>query len=159
MKILLSGATGFVGRHLVKKLQEDGYDLTLLVRSKTTTRQSEVKKIHYYTYDNDAALLCSFMQQEKFDGVIHLASLFLAQHKDEDIKNLIESNVTLGTSLLEAATKSNVAWFINTGTFWQHYQNKKYSPVNLYAATKQAFEDIARYYLETTPINFVPFAV
>src|SRR4029077_8923064 len=34
-------------------------------------------------------------------------------------------------------------------------QSKAYSPVNLYAATKQAFEDIARYYTETSPITIV----
>ena len=99
--------------------------------------------------------LIFFMQHEKFDGIIHLASLFLAGHKPEDIKGLVESNVLFGTQLLEASVKSEVPWFINTGTFWQHYKNKKYSPVNLYAATKQAFEDIAEYYIETSPINFV----
>ena len=59
------------------------------------------------------------------------------------------------TRVLEASVKANVKWLINTGTFWQHYENRDYSPVNFYAATKQAFEAIAQYYLETTNINFV----
>jgi nucleoside-diphosphate-sugar epimerase len=48
-----------------------------------------------------------------------------------------------------------VRWFVNTGTFWQHFENQAYCPVNLYAATKQAFEDVARYYAETASTAFV----
>jgi nucleoside-diphosphate-sugar epimerase len=43
---------------------------------------------------------------------------------------------------------AGITKLINTGTSWQHYQNAAYSPVNLYAATKQAFEDILTYYAE-----------
>ncbi len=55
---------------------------------------------------------------------------------------------------MECAAQAKVKWFINTGTFWQHYEDKKYSPVNLYAATKQAFESIAQFYWETNQIKF-----
>ncbi len=139
MKLLLTGATGFIGTHLLLRLKEDGHEVMTLGRS----------------FNNDAFQMAEFMKKEKFDGIIHLASLFLAQHKPEDIKNLIESNVFFSTAVLEAAVATEIPWFINTGTFWQHYRDKKYSPVNLYAATKQAFEDIAQYYYETFPINFV----
>ena len=55
---------------------------------------------------------------------------------------------------MECATQAKIKWFINTGTFWQNYQNANYSPVNLYAATKQAFESIAKYYIDTNQIKF-----
>ncbi len=38
------------------------------------------------------------------------------------------------------------ACFLNTGSIWQHYEGAPYDPVNLYAATKQAFVDVLRYY-------------
>jgi CDP-paratose synthetase len=139
MKLLLTGATGFIGTNLQSRLQKDGHDVMTLGRS----------------FNNNAQEITAFMTKEKFDGVIHLASLFLAQHKPEDIKNLIESNVLFPTTVLESAVAAKIPWFINTGTFWQHFKNKKYSPVNLYAATKQAFEDIAQYYIESSSINFV----
>jgi nucleoside-diphosphate-sugar epimerase len=155
MKLLVTGTTGFIGNHLTEKLLKDGHTITALVRPTSSTESLSTKKIPHYIFDTDIVALTAFMQQEQFDGVIHLASLFLAQHKPEDIKNLVESNVFLGTALLEASTKSNNPWFINTGTFWQHYNNAEYSPVNLYAATKQAFQTIAQYYIETAGINFV----
>jgi len=44
---------------------------------------------------------------------------------------------------------------VNTDTSWQHYENQQYSPVNLYAATKQAFEDLLQYYLEACGLRVV----
>lgn len=154
MKILISGATGFIGQHLVEKLLEKNNDVYAIVRPST---QKEVlnKRVKLFIFNNNISDLISFIEKAKFDGVIHLASLFLAQHKPEDISDLVQSNVLFPTMLLEASSKNNVPWFINTGTFWQHYKNKRYSPVNLYAGTKQAFESIAEYYIETSAINFV----
>lgn len=50
---------------------------------------------------------------------------------------------------------SKMKRFINTGTYWQHYENKVYCPANLYAATKQSFEDIAKFYTEISNLIFV----
>lgn len=155
MKIIISGTTGFIGKHLAKRLIKDDHNIYTIVRPSTNLKFIEKEKIKFYVFDGNINNLISFMQKENFDGIIHLASLFLSQHEPKNIKELINSNVIFATSLLEASTKSKIPWFINTGTFWQHYGNKKYSPVNLYATTKQAFEDIARYYIETSNINFV----
>ncbi|MFA6587797.1 MAG: NAD(P)-dependent oxidoreductase [Patescibacteria group bacterium] len=153
MKLLISGATGFIGNYLVKRLLAEGHEIFIVVRP--SSKEIPAENIGSYVFDGDTGKLIDFMRQNNFNGIIHLASLFLAQHTTQDIKALIDSNVLFSTNLLEAASKSEVPWFINTGTFWQHFQNSTYSPVNLYAATKQAFEDIAKYYIETSNINFV----
>jgi CDP-paratose synthetase len=154
MKLLITGSTGFIGTHLVDRLLKNGHELCLVVRESTNLSAKEDSTTHY-VFDGDVSKLIAFMEKEKFDGIIHLASLFLAAHKTEDIAGLVNSNVLFGASLLEAATRAGISWFVNTGTFWQHYENKTYAPVNLYAATKQAFEDIAAYYIATSPITFV----
>lgn len=153
MNIVVSGATGFIGQHLVKRLLDEGHQVCMIARADSVP--APTKNLSVYVFDGDIQALAAFFSPGKFDGVIHLASLFLAQHKTEDVPELIKSNVLFSSCLLEAAAKNNIPWFINTGTFWQHYQNKDYSPVNLYAATKQAFQDIAQYYIETDQINFV----
>ncbi len=50
---------------------------------------------------------------------------------------------------------------MNTGTYWQNYlhDSTEYDPVNLYAATKQAFIDISKYYTETSDIKFVTLKI
>jgi nucleoside-diphosphate-sugar epimerase len=87
--------------------------------------------------------------------VIHLATLFTGEHTPEQIPDLLNSNILLGTQLLEAVAATGPVLFINTGTFAQHYSNRDYSPTNLYAATKQAFEAILHYYTESVPLKAV----
>ncbi len=155
MKILVTGATGFIGKHLLRRLLADGHTVHAVIRS--TSSQGMLDELHIapFVFENNVDALTAFLTKEKFDGIIHLASLYLKQHKPEDTFKLVESNVAFGTALLEAAAQSATPWLLNTGTFWQHYQDAPYAPVNLYAATKQAFQDIAQYYIQTSPVNVV----
>ncbi len=155
MKILITGVTGFIGKHLSKKLLKQGNTIYAIIRKQSAREKLEQNNIKCFIDNNSTEDLITYFENEKFDGVIHLASCFIVEHKPEQIIELINSNILFSTRVLEAATRSNVKWFINTGTFWQHYENRDYSPVNLYAATKQAFESIAEYYMETSKINFV----
>ena len=154
MNILLTGATGFVGEHLSKYLLTQNHTIFALVRPTSNLDYLNTHHIPYFCFQNDVNELSEFLQAEKIDGIIHLSSLFLSQHKIHEVPLLIQTNVLFSTQVLEAACQAKTRWFINTGTFWQHFQTNGYSPVNLYAATKQAFEDIARYYWETYPIHF-----
>lgn len=156
MKILITGITGFIGKHLSRRLLKDGYEIFAIIRNPLLQDNLDKQGINCFMDDNKSMdNLLKFFENNKFDGVIHLASRFIIEHKPEDISDLINSNLLFSTRILEASVKSNAKWFINTGTFWQHYENKEYSPINLYAATKQSFEAIAQYYLETSDINFV----
>jgi nucleoside-diphosphate-sugar epimerase len=87
--------------------------------------------------------------------VFHLASLFLAQHEVADVTPLLTSNVLFGTQLAEAMAANGVTRLVNTGTSWQHYENADYDPVCLYAATKQAFEDILAHYVSVCGLRAV----
>lgn len=154
MKILVTGATGFIGQNLVKNLLDKKYEIHCLVRPCSDVSKIDTR-IKTFSYDNNIDSLIDFFQNQKFDGIVHLASLFLVSHTKNDISNLIFSNIKFGTELLEACKISNVKWFINTGTFWQnHHSQEGYNPVNLYSATKEAFEVMVKYYTETSNLIF-----
>lgn len=155
MKILITGATGFVGKHLVKYLK-DKHKLYILVRPDSDYSSLCVK--HAFTFVDNIDQLAEYLCHEKIDGVIHLASLYVFEHKSEQLKDLTLANIYLGTAILEACKKASVKWFLNTGTIWQNYdvpdKSDEYNPVNLYAASKQAFITMAKYYIETSNIRF-----
>ncbi len=79
----------------------------------------------------------------------------LALHPNSPGYRLILNNVLFSTQLAEACAVHGVRGFINVGTSWQHYRDAEYDPVCLYAATKQAFEAILRYYVETAGLKVV----
>ena len=155
MKILLTGATGFVGKNLVSELKKNN-ELHILVRPGSKWNNMGIDKV--VEFSDDVLALAKYMIEHHIDGVVHLASLYVAEHKSGDIKDLVISNVFLGTALLEACKISGVKWFLNTGTIWQNYKvenyTDQYNPVNLYAASKQAFITMAKYYTETSDIRF-----
>ena len=61
-----------------------------------------------------------------------------------------------GAHILEAMALTSVSYFINTGTYWQHYGGSStYSPSCFYAATKQSFQDILKYYTDSKLIKSI----
>lgn len=155
MKILVTGSSGFIGRHLCARLKQE-HEVFYLARPHDSSQVPGANGNTFYFADNNISALSQFIRDNQIEGIIHLASLYLQSHKEENIPDLIQSNVYFGTAVLEAAAKEDVRWFINTGTIWQNYNapdgSDAYCPVNLYAATKQAFMDIAKFYSETTDI-------
>jgi nucleoside-diphosphate-sugar epimerase len=142
---LVTGATGFIGGHLVRHLARLGWKVHALSRQVSTDSDIAIAAT-WHSYDGDYESVSRAVASTKPDVVFHLASLFLSEHKPEQIDALVNANLRFGMHLLEAMHQHNVRRLINTGTSWQHYNNADYDPVNLYAATKQAFEAIVDYY-------------
>ena len=161
MKVVVTGITGFICSHLAERLLNEGHELHAIVRK--SSRINELSEnlqnnLTFHIYDENHTimdLMTNLCKDGKPDIVYHLASLYLPSHKYEDIENLIDSNVTFGTKLLDSMRANNITNFVNTGSFAQHYKDAEYSPVNLYSATKQCFEDILKLYIEVNNINAI----
>jgi len=154
---LITGATGFVGSHLTRRLINDGWGVHIIARQNSTLNiiSDVVEKITIHRHDGTTERMLDILNESKHKVVFHLASLFLAEHQSKDIEPLIKSNILFGAQLVEAMVKNEAYNLVNTGTSWQHYNNEDYNPVCLYAATKQAFEDILKFYIETTPLRVI----
>jgi nucleoside-diphosphate-sugar epimerase len=149
-RALVTGGTGFIGSHLIPRLLKDGWEVHIITRpdSNTTVLSRSLAQVQCHVVDGSIDTMIQAVGASRPDIVFHLASLFLVQHKADDIGALVNSNILFGTQLLEAMHHHGIKRMINTSTSWQHYLNEDYNPVNLYAATKQAFESILEYYVE-----------
>jgi len=149
MKIaLVTGSTGFIGSHLINGLQAAGWQVHVIIRKPLSECLWDRTRVKTHHHDGSTESLVSIMRETSPDVVFHLASLFLSSHRVEDVVPLMQSNVQFPAQLLEAMNQANCDKLLNTGTAWQHYLGMSYSPVNLYAATKQAFGTILQYYVE-----------
>jgi nucleoside-diphosphate-sugar epimerase len=152
----VTGASGFVGTHLTRRLVRDGWDVHVLKRPGSHLANApEFSRVTTHAHDGSSEGMSFCVRNARPDVVFHLASLFLSQHSTKDVEPLIESNVLFGTQLLDAMQTSGVANIINTGTAWQHYNNADYDPVCLYAATKEAFEAILEYYVQAEGFSVI----
>ncbi len=146
MNILVTGSTGFVGRHLIPKLvcEHKVMELTIEPQAsemlyKNTTQKTLVTE--------DQSALCDAIGQFKPEIVIHLASFLTSSDSYQDMQTLINSNLLFLCRVLDALKTSGIKLFINTGTFAE-YKNgdETLDPAYLYAATKTASRSIVRYY-------------
>jgi CDP-paratose synthetase len=142
MKLLISGASGYIGSHLLKKIDTNKYELCILVRK-------QLKDISINSVVIDTTKTGWKKQVHSFNPevVLHLASHLTSSDDESQIDKLIDANISFGTHLLDALKGTSVNTFINTGTFAEyHMRDGKKTPAYLYAATKTAFCSIIDYY-------------
>ena len=156
-RALVTGATGFVGSHFTSHLGADGWEVHALVRG--GSRRVVPPTAAIYTHDDSTGGMLEIVGAARPDVVFHLAGAFVAEHAPEDVAALIESNLLLGTQLAEAMRVHGRTLLVNTGTAWQHYGNEDYNPVCLYAATKQAFVDLLRFYEEAVGLRVITLEI
>ena len=146
-----------MGSHLIRACINQGWQVGVLYLPEAGLDQivQFLPQINTFAVDQTTESVFSAVEKFKPDVVIHLASIFLAKHTSADIQRLIQSNITYGTQILDAMANFGVRYLVNTGTSWQHYESEPYNPVNLYAATKQAFEDIVDFYIQSGKMEAV----
>lgn len=145
---VVTGGTGFVGSRLVKTLIDGGCRVLMIARGTSQSLAFEPhERLTRHTHDGRHENLSRAIADARPDVVFHLASLYLTQHTPEQVEPLINANLLFGAQLLEACVHAGNPPLVNTGTSWQHHENELFHPVNLYAATKQAFQDLMVYYV------------
>ena len=179
MKILVTGAAGFIGSVTARKLLERGdtvvgldnfnsyYDVTL----------KEARASLLYPFDNfamhrldlaDRAGMEKLFAREKFDRVVHLAAQAGVRYSIENPHSYIESNIVGTLHVLEGCRHNDVEHLVyassssvygaNTAMPFSIHQNVDH-PLALYGATKKANELMAHTYsnlynLPTTGLRF-----
>lgn len=150
---LVTGASGYLGGHVARRLLAAGWRVVALVRTDSRLPDDLSEKVTRADYDGTAASIAAAFANELVDVVVHLASAVVGTHRADQVDAILDANVRLPTQMLEAMRQGDCRRIVNTGSFWQHCNSDDYAPVNLYAATKQAFEDIAAAYVANDEIR------
>ena len=160
MKILITGATGFVGRTLIPYLFSHSLtDICLLVRDRQKA-ESMFPGLCLEIIATTEGEWCKQVIGYSPDVVIHMATFFTARRDDMSIEKLIGSNILFTTHLLEAVSHTSCSHFINIGTFTEFLNGAgEYLPNNLYSATKTAVRPIIRYYQTQSCWNWINVVV
>jgi CDP-paratose synthetase len=130
--ILLTGATGYLGSHLLRVLTASSYGVTILKRSTSDTRRIAnlipcVTSMDIDRIDIDKA----FTKDHAVDAIIHAAATY--GRKGESLSAVHDANVSFGLRLLEAARgKVRVFLYLDTALPRTH---------NAYALSKKQLAD------------------
>ena len=179
MKILVTGAAGFIGFHTSRQLLERGdtvvgldnfndyYDVNL--KEARAAILDDYEDFSMVRIDlADRAAMDALFAKEKFDKVIHLAAQAGVRYSIENPHSYIESNVVGTLHILEGCRHNNVehltyassssVYGANTAMPFSIHQNVDH-PLALYGATKKANELMAHTYsyiykLPTTGLRF-----
>jgi len=184
MRVLVTGAAGFIGYHVAKRLLERGdevvgfdnvndyYDpgikegrLGLLAEYNRTTN-SGFHFIRANLANRQAVEDC--FAEHAFDRVIHLAAQAGVRYSLENPHAYVESNIIAFTNIIEACRHAGVAHltYASTSSVYGANTNMPFSehrpadhPLQFYAATKRANELMAHSYshlfrLPTTGLRF-----
>ena len=133
--ILLTGATGFLGSHLLKALVNKGYEVVALKRSTSDTWRLKGFDSSFKSYDIDLVPLQKVFEDQYIDTIIHTACLY--GRKGEDMRQILETNLMFGIELLNTGISFNTQTFFNTSSLYATLS--KY--LNYYTLSKVQFDE------------------
>ena len=143
--IFLTGATGFIGSHLLKRLIKEGCNVHVSIRESSALWRIEDFKdnfVHHIIDLTDFKAVKSAIQQVKPDVIFHLAA-YGVDYRQQDIHQAIDVNIIASVNLFEAFLANNGQKFIHTGSCFEYGQKNKpisefdlLDPTSVYGATK-----------------------
>ena len=179
MKVLITGAAGFIGSALVIKLLDRGdivfgidnhndyYDTKL--KEARLARHADHPNYHHFRIDiEDRKAVEELFKEHQFEGVVNLAAQAGVRYSIENPFTFINTNIVGFGHILESCRLNNVDHLVYASSSSVYGSNTKMPfsvhdnvdhPVSLYATTKKANELMAHTYsylydLPTTGLRF-----
>jgi len=158
MKILVTGGAGYLGSILVRKLIEEGHEITIF--DKLIYGFNSIKNIPVKLQDKDVRNI-DFNDIKDQDIIIHLASIVGDAACDLDPKETIEINYEATRNIAEICSKTGKKLFYsstcsvygeNPGRISKE-EDKAIKPISLYGKTKLKSEEA----IKKSGCNFVIF--
>ena len=142
--VLLTGATGFLGSHVLPALLSQGNTVIVLVRPFSDVSRIASCADKVVLVDINSASLERIMVAHSVDTIVHLACD--QGCSGDDVDTLLAVNLILGIELLQAARRCGVKHFLNADTMLD-------AGVNAYALSKKQFTGWLPYFSDSLAIS------
>ena len=134
MKVLVTGADGFIGSHLTEALLDEGYNLRALTQYNSFNYWGWLEDIEP---DSNLEIVCGDVRDltfcreicEGIDVVFHLAALIAIPYSYRAPESFIETNVKGTYNICQAAKDKGVKRILVTSTS-EVYGTAQYVPIN-----------------------------
>lgn len=154
MKIVMTGATGYIGNKLAERLFLEKHEIYAVVRPESEIRNNADILSGIIKNDSYENILSAF-QEIRPELFINVAGYYINGSSFDQMGMLFDANVLFPSYITEAFVRSGGKAVVHTSSVHQCYDGAYYNPVNFYAATKQAYEDILYYYASAKGIRAV----
>ncbi len=146
-RVILTGGNGFVGSHLVETLVAAGVEVHAVANANHQKLDTLLPPEQIHVIRQSPYAAAELVTRLEPDAIFHLAAVYEEPLSIQCVAEMVDGNLALGTALLFGASRcARPAIFVNTGTYWQFDVNGNYAPNTVYAATKQAFQDLLFFY-------------
>lgn len=129
MKLLIVGGAGYIGSHMIKKLNKSGHDVVVLDNLTTGFREQVFFGELIVGDLGDANLLESLFIKHKFDGVMHFAACSLVGESVLHPGKYYRNNVANTLNLLNVMVRHKVKCFIFSSTA-ATFGEPQYTPID-----------------------------
>lgn len=146
-KVLVTGANGFIGSHMVARMLQENANVAILVRpdSDFWRLKEFVGEVSIYKADlRDRSRLNKYISEIKPDYVFHLGAYGINPRQNDGI-TATEVNILGSINLIESLRAEGCRKIVNVGTGMEYgdkegliQEDTQLAPVNIYGATKAA---------------------
>ena len=160
--ILVVGGAGYIGSHMVRYLQDAGYEVIVLDDLSTGERKAVGGAVFVEGSLGDSELLDTIFSDHQIDAVMHFAAYIQVGESVENPAKYYQNNVVNTLVLLDAMIKHEVPYFIFSSTA-AVFGNPEYVPIdevhphvpiNPYGMTKLMVEQILNDYTHAYGLKF-----
>jgi len=153
-RILITGATGFIGSNIINLLLEKKIYIYDILRQKNKNnkyiKKLQKKKNYFPIFYNKFNDLEEKLKKININTVINCATYYSNKNDVETIEKLIQTNIIFCSIILETL-KKKIKKFINFGSMMEYSNGNNFSPKNFYAITKFSFQKIEEFYKKDNP--------